>query len=287
MQKSAHRSPQSFAGTMKENKKQTAVNDPVTKDDIVNALHRLGVTGNMILEVHSSLSSFHYVIGGARTVVDALIEVAGEGGTILMPTQVSDNTEPSDWVNPPVAASLYRTVRAAIPPYDPKNSDISSMGEIVKNFRHRDGVEISGHPNVSYAAYGRYARLLCNRQSTHFPLAEESPAARLYELKGFVLLLGADFDSCTCMHLAEYRTDCRPIKINGSKVSTPEGDKWVRYLDLDIDSSSFTKVRQRMAAKNMIRETNLGGCHIQFFSAVNAIDEAEKMFEQSVYELYR
>ena len=272
---------------MKEDKKQTAVTDPVTKEDIVNALHRLGVTNSMILEVHSSLSAFHYVIGGARTVVDALIEAAGDGGTIVMPSQVADNSEPSEWIAPPVAASMYRKVREAIPAFDPKHSDIPNMGAVVENFRHREGVEISSHPQVSYAAYGRYARLLCNRQSTHFPLAEESPAARLYELKGFVLLIGTDFDTCTCMHLAEYRTDCRPIKIRGSRIKTPEGDRWVKYLDLDVDSSAFAKVRQRMASKNMIRETTLGGCRIQFFSAVNAVDEAEKMFEQSVYELYR
>jgi hypothetical protein len=87
------------------------------------------------------------------------------------------------------------------------------------------------------------------------------------------------------MHLAEYRTDCRPIKIRGSRVKTQDGDRWIKYLDLDVDSSAFSKVRQRMASKNMIRETTLGGCRIQFFSAVNAVDEAEKMFEEYAQQL--
>ncbi|MBQ1467655.1 MAG: AAC(3) family N-acetyltransferase, partial [Solobacterium sp.] len=53
----------------------------VTKDSLVKALRDLGVEENMILEVHSSLSSFGFVLGGARTVVDALIEAVGESGT--------------------------------------------------------------------------------------------------------------------------------------------------------------------------------------------------------------
>ena len=63
------------------------VTDPVTKEMLIEALQKLGVSSNQILEVHASLSSFHYVIGGARTVVDALMELAGDTGTLLMPTQ--------------------------------------------------------------------------------------------------------------------------------------------------------------------------------------------------------
>ena len=72
---------------MAETKNVKTVTDPVTKESLIDALHGLGVTGNQILEVHSSLSAFGYVVGGARTVVDALMEIAEPGGTILMPSQ--------------------------------------------------------------------------------------------------------------------------------------------------------------------------------------------------------
>lgn len=264
------------------------VTDPVTKEDLVQALKKVGVAPNQILEVHSSLSSFSYVIGGARTVVDALMEVLGTGGTILMPVQASSNSEPSDWRYPAVAPELYREIRDSLPPYNPATSDIYGMGAIVENFVHREGVVISSHPQLSYAAWGRYAKFLCNRQSLHFPLAEESPTARLYELKGNVLLLGVDFSKLTCMHLAEYRCDSRPIQICGSSVETANGTEWRSFLDLELDSDEFDKVRPIMARKNMIQETMLSGCHIQMFSAVDAVDEATKYFEKTcVFDLYR
>lgn len=265
-----------------------SVADPVTKKELIRSLRKVGVASNQIIEVHSSLSAFSYVIGGARTVVDALMELVGDDGTILMPFQSSANSEPSDWHNPAIAPELYAEIRDSIPGYNPLTSDIYGMGAIVENFVHRPGVQFSGHPNVSYAAWGRYAKLLCNRQSMHFPLAEESPTARLYELKGKVLLLGADFSTVTCMHLAEYRCDARPIQICGASVETEKGTEWKKYLDLEIDSSDFNKVRPLMVRKNMIQETMLSGCHIQFFSATEAIDVATEYFEKTgVYELYR
>lgn len=268
--------------------KKKIVQDPVTKDQLKAALIKLGVKKGQIIEVHTKLSSFNWIIGGAQTVVDALLELEEEGGTILMPVQSNGNSEPSDWCNPPVAPESYGEIRKAIPPFDPKCSDISGVGAVPENFRHREDVVISNHPSCAYAAWGRYARLLCNRQSLHFALAEESPTARLYELKGYVLLIGADFDSATCMHLAEYRTDCRPIKIMGGCINDGTSPVWKKYLDLDIDSSVFPKIGSIMARKNMIHETMLGGSKIQFFSAATAIDEATSYFEKtSVYELYR
>ena len=43
--------------------------------------------------------------------------------------------------------------------------------------------------------------------SLDFGLGESSPLARIYDLNGFVLLLGASHGSNTSMHLAEYRAN--------------------------------------------------------------------------------
>ena len=37
--------------------------------------------------VHTSLKRMGYVCGGAQTVIEALMEVVGEDGTIMMPNQ--------------------------------------------------------------------------------------------------------------------------------------------------------------------------------------------------------
>ena len=271
-----------------KNKTESCISAVVTKADIEEGFARLGMTHRTIAEVHASLSSFGYVVGGAGSVVDALLATVGENGTILMATQTSDLTDPSAWENPPAQPSVWDTVRKAMPAYDPENTPLCGMGAVAENFRHRPGIVCSGHPVYSYTALGRYAKLMCNRQSLHFPLGEESPAARLYELKGNVLLLGTDFDTATCMHLAEYRTQCRPIMVEQSPMQAGGETEWRDFLNLDLDSSVFKMIRPAMEKAGLVRETMIGNCHALYFSAVDAVDAATAFLERgSIYSLYR
>ncbi len=50
----------------------------IAKQDIINGLLDLGLKSSDEIEVHSSLSSFGYVEGGAETVISALKEAVGE-----------------------------------------------------------------------------------------------------------------------------------------------------------------------------------------------------------------
>ena len=52
----------------------------VTKEMLKNALTQLGVEKGMVLEVHSSLSSFGELEGGAETVINTLKEIVTEEG---------------------------------------------------------------------------------------------------------------------------------------------------------------------------------------------------------------
>ena len=57
----------------------------VTKGEFKKALVELGITEGMTLEVHSSLSSFGELEGGAMTVIDTLKELVTDKGSIFMP----------------------------------------------------------------------------------------------------------------------------------------------------------------------------------------------------------
>lgn len=271
---------------MKLEKKK--IHQVITKNDLMNQLKSYGITSGMVLEVHSSLSSFGYVIGGAQTVVDALIDTVGYSGTILMPLHTSNNSEPTYWENPPVSCHLMQTIRDNTPIFDKKGSDTRLMGAIVDNFRRRDGIIVSNHPTCSFAAWGKYAKLLCNRHSLHFSLSEESPVARLTELKGYILLMGCDYDRCTVMHLAEYRSDARPILVQGSAVEIDGKRVWKKVLDLDLCSDDFIHIGLRLERKNCVTRFKIGNAECKLFRADLAVEEAIHYFEEeSVLNYYR
>ena len=57
----------------------------MNKDELVTAFRAVGLLEGMTLEVHSSLSSFGQVEGGAQSVIEALISCVGPAGSIFMP----------------------------------------------------------------------------------------------------------------------------------------------------------------------------------------------------------
>jgi aminoglycoside N3'-acetyltransferase len=70
--------------------------EPVTQLCIEEQLVALGLKGTVV-EVHSSLSSFGYVIGGAESVVNALLSVCN---TVLMPAYNLPNIRPPETDRP-------------------------------------------------------------------------------------------------------------------------------------------------------------------------------------------
>ena len=59
----------------------------ILKEEIVQKLREVGLEKGDVVMVHTSLTRMGYVCGGAQTVIEALMEVVGENGTIMMPTQ--------------------------------------------------------------------------------------------------------------------------------------------------------------------------------------------------------
>ena len=59
----------------------------VLKEEIIQKLREVGLERGDAVMVHTSLKRMGYICGGAQTVIEALMEVVGENGTIMMPTQ--------------------------------------------------------------------------------------------------------------------------------------------------------------------------------------------------------
>ena len=58
----------------------------VTKLDVENGLRKIGVKTGMALEVHCSLRKFGHVEGGATTIINAIKQIVGNDGAIVMPS---------------------------------------------------------------------------------------------------------------------------------------------------------------------------------------------------------
>jgi aminoglycoside 3-N-acetyltransferase len=162
---------------------------PVTRRDIKRGLRALGLRAGDLVGVHSSLSSFGHVEGGADAVIDALRETVGKRGSVVMPTY-STNRERAALT--PEDQALGITSKSRILPYDPKTTACWT-GKIPDTFRRRPGALRGEHPTHSLAAIGPQASRLAQGWSA------------LLELDGYILLLGVTLECCSALHLAEER----------------------------------------------------------------------------------
>ena len=101
---------------------------PITKEFLVDKFSQLGIKQGDTLLVHASLSSLGYVVGGAETLFLTLRDVIGEQGTIVVPSQTVEISDPACWKYPPVPEEWYDVIRDAMPAYSKDLSYSKAMG---------------------------------------------------------------------------------------------------------------------------------------------------------------
>ena len=151
--------------------------------DLVADLRRLGLAGGDLVMVHASLRAVGPVQGRAAGVVAALDAAVGPDGTWLMNLGAVQDEQPFD---------ALRT------PADP---DVGVLAEVM---RTTPGTEVSDHPDARFGARGPAAREVLEPVPWDDYYGPGSALDRLVARGGRVLRLGADVDTVTLVHLAEY-----------------------------------------------------------------------------------
>lgn len=230
---------------------------PATVESLKADLSALGVRPDMVLLVHSSLSALGWICGGAVAVIEALQETVGPEGTLVMPSFTTGLTDPKDWEHPPVPEEWKDTIRAETPAFDPLRTPTREMGRIAETFRTwPDGVR-STHPHCSFSAWGAHAQTIVEGHKLENGMGDGSPLARIYELNGWVLLLGVGFANNTSIHLAEYRSSypSKTTEINGAPMMVDGQRQWVPVHDIEVDSDDFPTIGEHFTSETQAVQT--------------------------------
>lgn len=216
---------------------------PYTVRSLGSDLRALGLTDGDTVLVHSSAGRLGFVAGGVQAVVQALLDVLGPAGTLVVPTHTPENTDPADWLNPPVPESWWATIRSSAPGFDRWRTPSRWMGVIAEAVRTWPDAVRSDHPHVSFAAVGAQAWSVTGAHQLDDALGEHSPLGAVYRLGGKVLLLGCGHDSNTSLHLAEWRQKSAPRGVKGASVRRTDGSsEWISWTDVVDETDDFEQI---------------------------------------------
>ena len=241
----------------------------VTKEMLKNALIDLGVEKGMVLEVHSSLSSFGELEGGAETVINTLKEIVTEEGSIFMPALRLSRELPLTEED----KKLGITVKIKVLPPD---SDRTAMGIIADTFRKQPDT-YTGTDTISTSGWGKYGKEAVT-SGLDYPIRSGGKA----------LMLGVDIYKLTAMHYVEGIT---PDDINKKFEPTDEinqrypTDEW--FVEAGHPPVKAWYKIQDMAYENgLIRETTIGDCRVMFFDIWSVVSLYENELKRDPYGLW-
>lgn len=177
-----------------------------TRSELTRDLTTLGLRPGDCVMVHASLRAIGPVEGRAAGVVDALARAVGEAGTLLMVLGARDDFA---WVNER-PESERTALLANAEPFDalrtPAQSDVGYLAEA---FRTHPGTLVTDHPEGRFGARGARANELLENPPWDDYYGPDSALERLCRLGGRVLRLGADLETVTLLHYAEYLAPLR------------------------------------------------------------------------------
>lgn len=250
---------------------------PNTIESLKLELQELGIKKASVIVMHTAMSKLGWTVGGAVSVINAIIDLLTFEGTLVMPAFSSDNTEPSNWQNPPVPEEWWPIIRKNMPAYLPEITPTRGIGIVPEVFRKYPDVIRSSHPALSFAAWGKHKKAIVSNHKLDSGFGEDSPLARLYDLNAQILLLGVTHSNNTSLHLAEYRTTA-PKKYlqDGSSMLVNNTQKWVRWKDLDHDSDDFEEIGKAFESENQYTPGKVGLAEARLFSQREIVDFAVK-----------
>lgn len=202
-------------------------------------LEKLGLEPGGTAMVHCRMSALSHVVGGAETVMRALLNVLGPDGTLIAYTGWQD--EPPDGLGS-LDEDTRRIYLKEHPAYDPRVAlACRDHGRIPEALRTWPGAHHSDHPEAGVATVGPLAEALTAEHPYNDAYGAGTPYVRLVELGGQVLVLGAPLDTVTLVHHAEAIAKVpskrrvsydMPVNVDGKRV-------WRTFSDINTSQGTL------------------------------------------------
>ena len=176
----------------------------VTRAALRDDLSRIGITAGDTVMVHAAMSKVGLLLNGPDALTRALLDVLGPGGTMMVYTDwdsVHDDLMDDE-------GRILPEWRDHVPGFDVAASRAVRMNGVIAEFvRTTPGARRSANPGASVAALGKLADWITADHPQDYGYGPGTPLAKLVEVEGRVLMVGAPWDTMTLVHHADHLAD--------------------------------------------------------------------------------
>jgi aminoglycoside 3-N-acetyltransferase len=234
----------------------------VTPQQIKADLQALRLVRGSIVMMHAAMSKVGWIEGGPRAVLDAILDVLGPEGTLMVPT-----------------FSYSYDKREVAEAFDRRTTPSCNNGVLADAVWKRTDSHRSEHPAYSVAAVGARAEEMTRDHPIEQPVGEGSPLHRLVQRNGHVLLLGVGQEKNTLVHTAEALSGVGytlvPFKESWGRsvrVKTPRGEVLIPQREFSGCSFGFPVLEPVLKRKGYLRTGLVGQARCQFMRAQDLVN---------------
>ena len=219
-------------------------------EDLNNALKKIGVKKNDLIFINPEIYRLGYFYNNENNksiyeeFFNNIIKLIGMNGTICVNTYTFDTLKYNK-------KFLYESSKC-------------TSGGFSEFILKQKNVIRSDHPVFSVAAIGKYAKKICNNNSSH-NFGYNSPYQKFCNLNGKVLNIGMDPWKSPYNHVAEYMigvpyyynklTEVKYFK--KKKLKYYKFSSFVRYLDFNL-IWDYEKLKNKLSKTKIVKKTKLG-----------------------------
>lgn len=246
----------------------TVIPNLIYKQDVKKALMTMGIRKGMVVLLEAKGNCKDYLLGGEQALIEAIMEVVGYEGTIIVSTFTPQLLDPSQ-SEEKITRSLWKDIRKYSTGFDLKLTMPLKENYLAHQFLRNEGVIRSYHPLYSFAVWGKYAKLICDKHPLHFGLNEDSPLGRLLDFQGKIILFNQDIDDSIGIKYNLYKNIQLPIRIVSAPILINHRTLWKDMLDVQYNTTHIEKLISGLKSEEKGQCCKVGDVMLSVYDATD------------------
>lgn len=253
----------------------------ITKDELKRIFESLGICRGMVVYVEADLTGINNIIGKERLIIEVLQEIVTYDGCIVCSGKTLDNVDPT-CMDIEIDPYKIEHVRESLPAFNKRQSIPENA--FARQLLTCDGVHRSNHPTNSFIAWGKYAKLICDKHPLHFALSKDSPLGKVIDLKGYVLMLNTKYEDLDIFKLSRVNDNDTPIKVVNAPIEKKGQKTFISMLDYEYNSKDVLGIKKLLEERHLVREVMIGEAKCRLFNAKEAMTLASAHYCLNAYD---